>query len=542
MMAVLPNKSWNWGLFSPRGLRAANPYKANRYRLAIILLLLFPFLSWAQPSPQSKKVTEKFFPDVEIEFPTPAFQKKKGFTDYDEMMAFLQSRLDAHPDKVKLSYIGTSQKGKAIPLLRFSPAKGPAETIKVWIQAGLHGDEPASSEGILYLVDQLLNEPKYAPLLESLDLAIVPMANIDGYEKQDRYAANGLDLNRDQTKLAAIESIALKQAFSNFQAEVALDFHEYRPYRKDFAQLSTYGITSRFDAMFLYSGNLNVPKNLRSFTESVFVANAREAMDEQGLRHHDYVSTTRHRGEIHFTQGSLNARSSATSFALAQTVSCLFEIRGVGIGRTSFSRRVYTTFLLATSFLQTAVDQREQVKTELQLARTYQEAAVVTSKAHVSEAGMPVIDLDTNEEIVLPVTVRDAWKATPVLTRSRPFAYLVLPEQTNLLEKLSTLALEMDSLAASTEVEVEAYRVTEYQQDPEKYEGVSQQTVVTEIQTLRRSFPVGTRILYLDQPRAGLAIEVLEPEAPNSFVSFAVLPTEEGAELPVYRYLISQRL
>ena len=42
------------------------------------------------------------------------------------------------------------------------------------------------------------------------------MANIDGYESHDRYAANGLDLNRDQTKLMAKESVSLKQAFSDF--------------------------------------------------------------------------------------------------------------------------------------------------------------------------------------------------------------------------------------------------------------------------------------------------------------------------------------
>ena len=35
------------------------------------------------------------------------------------------------------------------------------------------------------------------------------MANIDGSIKQNRYASNGLDLNRDQTKLMAIESVSL---------------------------------------------------------------------------------------------------------------------------------------------------------------------------------------------------------------------------------------------------------------------------------------------------------------------------------------------
>ena len=82
------------------------------------------------------------------------------------------------------------------------------------------------------LIDQLLNDSIH--LLNYLDIFIVPMANIDGYESHDRYAANGLDLNRDQTKLMAKESVSLKQAFSDFGPHVALDLHEYRPYRRDF--------------------------------------------------------------------------------------------------------------------------------------------------------------------------------------------------------------------------------------------------------------------------------------------------------------------
>ena len=64
------------------------------------------------------------------------------------------------------------------------------------------------------LIQDLLNS---APeTLDYLDISIVPMANIDGYLKISRYASNGLDLNRDNTKLMAPETIALKKAFNKF--------------------------------------------------------------------------------------------------------------------------------------------------------------------------------------------------------------------------------------------------------------------------------------------------------------------------------------
>ena len=42
-------------------------------------------------------------------------------------------------------------------------------------------------------------------------------------------------------------------------------------------------------------------------------------------------------------------------------------------------------------------------------------------------------------------------------------------------------------------------------------------------------------ILNMDQRNSNLAIEVLEPEAPNSFVSYSVIPTFQGDVLPIYR-------
>ena len=118
------------------------------------------------------------------------------------------------------------------------------------MQGGLHGNEPASTESLLYLIHLILEDADYKYLLDKIELAILPMANIDGFLKNDRYAANGLDLNRDHTKMMAPETKASKVAFANFDPHIALDFHEYRPFRKDFAQLSSFGIAHPYAVMF----------------------------------------------------------------------------------------------------------------------------------------------------------------------------------------------------------------------------------------------------------------------------------------------------
>ena len=41
------------------------------------------------------------------------------------------------------------------------------------------------------------------------------------------------------------------------------------------------------------------------------------------------------------------------------------EVRGVGLNRSSFKRRIFTTYLLANSFLNTALNQSSFIKNQL---------------------------------------------------------------------------------------------------------------------------------------------------------------------------------
>ncbi|MBE0640831.1 MAG: peptidase, partial [Bacteroidales bacterium] len=73
----------------------------------IIIVVLAHFIGQAQMSPQTKEITRKFFPDPDIEINTPAFQKEKGYTDYEEMMAFIRNLMQSHSDVMSLTFIGT---------------------------------------------------------------------------------------------------------------------------------------------------------------------------------------------------------------------------------------------------------------------------------------------------------------------------------------------------------------------------------------------------------------------------------------------------
>ena len=296
------------------------------------ILVLYSLVINAQLNQEPKRITNKFFSELNnLENITPALIKKKGFTNYQELLAYIDKKVEKYPDIVSSNFIGKSQKGKKIPIIYLKRNKNiSSKKVKIWMQGGLHGNEPASTESLLYLIHLILEDSDYNYLLDKIDLAILPMANIDGFLKNNRYAANGLDLNRDHTKIMAPETKASKRAFAEFDPHIALDFHEYRPFRKDFSQLSTFGISNPYDVMFLHTGNLNVPENIREIIDTLFVKNAKKSLDKLNLRHRHYIKSEKFKGEIHFSTGSNTARSSSNFYALNNGIATLFEIRGVG--------------------------------------------------------------------------------------------------------------------------------------------------------------------------------------------------------------------
>jgi hypothetical protein len=506
-------------------------------RFTILLITYFNFVSCFSAQ-DTKKITDKYFPDFDIEIPTPAFNKKKGFTKYDEMMSFLDKMIKEHPSSIYYEFIGASQKGKKIPIV-YIGNKIKYKT-KVAFMGGLHGNEPASSEGMLFLIHNLLKEDSLKQLKENLNIAIIPMANIDGYEKQSRYAANGQDLNRDQTKFTNQESIYIKKAINKFSPDIMVDFHEYKPYRVDFVKFGEYGVTQMFDVMFLYSGNLNVSPSIRSLTEDYILKHAKPLLDQYDLKHHNYVSSKHKNNAVYFNLGSVSPRSSATSYALSNCVSLLMEIRGVGLNRTSFNRRVFTTYLLANSFLNTSYAYAEEIQLALKKANDFNDEIVIKYKKEKSGYSLNMIDVYENKLFPVDVTLYNGLKCQPVLTRTRPNYYIIEPELSRVVDKLKILGLYVDTLQFDELLEIESYKITSLKQSPELFQGFHENIITTELFTTTKIFKKGTFVVPMNQKRSNLAIETLEPEMLSGFLRFNVIEPNDINK--IHRYLLNKEL
>lgn len=103
-----------------------------------------------------------------------------------------------------------------LPRYLFLGPQGGAEPLRIGIFAGLHGDEPAASFGLLRLVRLLEASPEIA---RGYCLFLYPVCNPTGFADNTRCNRNGKDLNREfwrdsrQPEIRLLESELWSHAF-----------------------------------------------------------------------------------------------------------------------------------------------------------------------------------------------------------------------------------------------------------------------------------------------------------------------------------------
>ena len=537
MKHILQKKSMNARVLrcsKPPVVRTvANSRKSSvHYWLVATLTMLF---ATTAVIPQDFRLERKLYQDLNYQIDTPAFAKKRGFTKYRSMMKFLQKIVAQNP-QIKMQFIGKSALGRKIPLLTFGNPDN--AKVRLWMQGGLHGNEPASSEGMLFFISQM-NNSQLKKYLSQVYLAVLPMANIDGYQIQNRFDAHDCDLNRDQTRYLCHDSQFLKRAFLKFNPHVAIDFHEFRPYRSDFLHFQEQGVVTYYDAMFLYSGNLNIPLQIRSNTKKILVDPLKKRLTAAGFATNDYFSTQRRGAVTKLRQGSASLRSSAGNFALSNALAILMEIRGVNLGRVNFKRRVWITYFCAKSYLELAARNRLKIKQTVQrsiaLTRSLQHPIFVKSVATPSTIKIKAIDRYRQQVIPLTMPGLQLSQQKPTLVRKRPSGYIILAKEKRAVKNLKILGLQLEDFSTNREVTVESLIITDAETN--RTIGDQQNRVATQVQKIKKRFKKKAFFLSLRQENANYAVVALEPEGNDSFVSNGVIQVDRGKEYSVYRYI-----
>jgi len=149
--------------------------------------------------------------------------------DLYEKLYHISPMSDAHPWPNFLPAFRTAaqQTGFMETILAETPdgpvsvwTRGDNKTRKVYISAGIHGDEPA---GPLALLEMMSSDF----FTEDTDWAICPALNPTGLAKQQRENANGCDLNRDYWHHSSAETKAhIDWLKSSSSPDLFLSLHE----------------------------------------------------------------------------------------------------------------------------------------------------------------------------------------------------------------------------------------------------------------------------------------------------------------------------
>ena len=119
--------------------------------------------------------------------------------------------------------------------------------------------------------------------------------------------------------------------------------------------------------------------------------------------------------------------------------------------------------------------------------------------------------------------------------RDRPLAYIIKKNNYGFIEKLNDVGVNYVVLEKDTMIYSGGYKVVEFNNNFKVYEKMKMQKVVTSIEYSNNKFSKGDILISMNQKRSNLIAELLEPEAPNSYVSFGIIKTSLNNQLPIYR-------
>lgn len=216
-----------------------------------------------------------------------------------------------------------SEEGRTLPLLFLSKtARSPEEArassqqkLRVWIQGGIHGNEPAGDQGALALLGKLdANQTWTDQLLNKLDILILPRYNADGVAYFQRELASNLDPNRDHSKLARQQTRDIKKIVGAFSPHIVVDLHEFT------GTFRTGNYIHGVDTLLSYGRNLNIHEDIRKLASDLFIKNIAARVEENGLRWEHYVTSSRWDptpgSEIVLSEGGNTARSGMGAYGL----------------------------------------------------------------------------------------------------------------------------------------------------------------------------------------------------------------------------------
>ena len=482
------------------------------------------------------------FPDPAVAYSTPGLAPdRRAFTTNAELGQWLESLTRPTPSgttRTQLLHLGTSQRGEPIRGLvatrvaSSDPAALEASGRPTVVLIGQqHGDEPAGSEALLVIARELA-QGLLEPLLDRINVVIVPRANPDGAAAGTRVTANGVDMNRDHLLLNTPEARALAQVVNDYRPILVVDAHEYTVVGR---YLQKFNAIQRYDALLQYATTANYPEFLTKASQEWYHQPMVAALKAQGLTSDWYYTTSTNLDDKRISMGGTQPDTGRNVNGLKNTVSLLIETRGVGIGRMHIQRRVHAQVTAIASALRSTADRASNLTQVHSFvvrdvsAQACRDQVVVEAAATPTQRDLDFLDPETGADRSIRVDWNSSLTLRPTKTRARPCGYWLAAQATGAVERLRLLGIQVLRIAEPGSVLADTYRETARETgDRQDVIGtIAGGTGIVRVQVapVRSAIdvPAGSFYVPLNQPRANLAVAALEPDTQNSYFANRVI-------------------
>ncbi len=489
---------------------------------------------------------------------TPA--EKSDFVttpSYDETVAWLR-RLAAAAPQLRLVSLGKSGEGRELwMVVATAEGAGTPEELRrngrptLLAQAGIHaGEIDGKDAGLMLLRD--LTVGKRLDLLSKANLLFVPILNADGHERRTAYSrinqrgpdnggwrttARNLNLNRDYTKLDTPEMRAIVAALQAWAPDLYYDLHV------------TDGADYQYDITFGGAGRDGWSPAIGAWMEDVLRPDLDRALRGAGhvpgpLWVANFVDNADPlKGFVDYPQ---QARFSDGYGDARRQPAVLVENHSL----KPYDQRVLGTYVLLEATLRHLGAKGDALRQAIRSDRDRRDAQVPLVRKR-DEAAQEVevlgVDWRTSPSTVSGGT-RIEWTGKPrtfraplygasavALAVARPKAYWISPAWTDVIERLGSHGIAIERLAEAREVEVEGCRLSGVAIASAPFEGrvglaggngEPWSTAPTAgkagctVERRRERFPAGSVRVSTDQPLGVLAMVLLEPASPDSFLQW----------------------
>ena len=479
--------------------------------------------------------------------------------NYADTIAFAKQLADASP-AIEYRGFGHSGQGRELPLIiasetqTFTPeaAKEQRKAV-VLIQACIHSGEPDGKDAGFALLRDIAISKTATGILNNVVLLFIPIYNADGHERStpyNRINQNGPEsmgwrttstyqnLNRDYMKADTPETRAWLRLWNEWQPDLFIDCHV------------TDGADYRCNITYHHEHHAGVDDAVVEWERSVFGGKVAPATAAAGnviswylefIDNRDLTLGTRDfNGSPRFSTGYVPLRNRPGILIETHMIK---DYRSRVIGTYDFLRAALTEVNNDPERLLRVGREADQRTIEAG-SGVYPLAFEITDNAtpfdlkafkYTTEESDVSGDLRVvygREPLDLTIPMYDTFRVTAAV--APPLHYIVPIQWRDVIDVLHAHGVHFQSLAESTAIEVESYRFVNVAWPSGPFEGRHLPRFEVERVTETREFPAGSVVIATAQPLGKLILNLLEPEAPDSFARWgffnAIFEEKEYAE------------